>query len=48
MGYSKNTDQDRMNNNLHVSGLDVPEMVILIKDHKKWNKGSGEVLPGDR
>ena len=45
MGYSKNTDQDRMNNNLHVSGLDVPEMVILIKDHKKWNKGSGEVLP---
>ena len=45
MGYSKNTDEDRMNNNLHVSGLDVPEMAILIKDHKKWSKGSGEVVP---
>ena len=32
--YSKQTDQDRMLNNLTVAGLDLPEMYLLTKDHK--------------
>ena len=35
-GYCDKSNPDRMSKNLVVSDLDIPEMAILIKDHKKW------------
>ena len=43
--YSKHTDHERMTNNLMVSDLDLPQMNILIKDHKSWTQQSGKVVP---
>ena len=40
VGYSKNKDQKRMMTNLQDYGREVPEMVLLCKDHKKWNSNS--------
>ena len=34
--YCDKSNPDRMKKNLVVSDLDVPEMAILIKDHKNW------------
>ena len=45
MGYSKERDKDRMQENLINHGFEVPQMNILNKDHKKWNPPSGEVVP---
>ena len=35
-GYCDKSNPDRMRNNLVVSDLDLPEMAILVKDHKSW------------
>ena len=43
--YSKHTDPDRMLNNLTVSGLDLPEMSLLTKDHKAWSWDSEKPVP---
>ena len=43
--YSKQTDQDRMLNNLTVAGLDLPEMYLLTKDHKQWSVESNKPVP---
>ena len=45
VSYSVKNDQQRMLKNNFVSDLDVPEMSILIKDHKKWSVDSGEPVP---
>ena len=45
LGYSLNKDKDRMQENLIDHGMEVPEMKLLIKDHKKWSPGSGESVP---
>ena len=45
VSYSAENDQQRMLKNNLVSDLDVPEMSILIKDHKKWSVDSGEPVP---
>ena len=34
-----------MDRNLIVNDLDLPEMAILIKDHKKWDIKSGQPVP---
>ena len=43
--YSKKTDTDRMLKNITVSGLDLPEMGLLIKDHKSWSLDSDSPPP---
>ena len=43
--YCKNTDPERMLNNVTVSGIDLPEMSLLVKDHKSWSVDSGEPVP---
>ena len=43
--YSKHTDPERMLNNLTVSGLDLPEMSLLTKDHKSWSWDSNKPVP---
>ena len=42
LGYSKMTDETRMLKNVSDSGCKVPEMAILVKDHKQWNPESGD------
>ena len=43
--YCKDGDEDRMNKNISSSSVEVPEMVILIKDHKHWTPEKGGVIP---
>ena len=45
VGYSKDKDQKRMNNNVQGNNMEVPEMVLLIKDHKSWSVESGKPVP---
>ena len=44
-GYCDKSDPDRMNANLVVSDLDLPEMTLLTKDHKSWSSESGKAVP---
>ena len=43
--YGKNTDPDRTLNNMTVAGIDLPEMSLLVKDHKSWTFSSGTPVP---
>ena len=45
LGYSKDKDLDRMKENLIDHGLEVPQMRVLIKDHKNWSFESGKNIP---
>jgi len=42
--YGKDTDQERMAANL-VSGQDLPDMSLLVKDHRIWSFESGTPVP---
>ena len=42
VGYSKNKEKKRMLKNVIDHGREVPEMILLCKDHKKWD-GVGPV-----
>ena len=43
--YSKDTDPRRMSKNIQGFTVEVPEMVLLIKDHKVWSPTSGDPVP---
>ena len=43
--YCEKTNPDRMNTNLIVADNDLPEMAILIKDHKEWSFDSNKPPP---
>jgi len=43
--YGEKTDPSRMLRNIQHHSLEVPEMSLLIKDHKKWNQESNEPVP---
>ena len=45
VGYSKDTNPARMNRNIQGSSMEVPEMVLLVKDHKCWNPESKDPVP---
>ena len=45
MKYSEETDRERMLKNIQDHGAEIPEMVLLMKDHKSWSEDSGEVIP---
>ena len=36
LNYSKNSDERRMTRNIIASGQEIPDMVLLVKDHKVW------------
>ena len=42
--YGKDTDQERMAANL-ITGQDLPDMSLLVKDHKMWSFESGAPVP---
>ena len=43
--YSDKTNPDRMSTNLITSDLQLPEMAILVQDHKTWDFDSGAAVP---
>ena len=45
VGYCKNSDPKRMNNNIQGSTMEIPEMILLLKDHKGWKFESGLPIP---
>ena len=45
VGYARDTDQGRMLKNLLNHSLEVPEMSLLIKDHKSWRQDSDDPVP---
>ena len=45
VGYSRDNDQKRMNRNILGSTVEVPEMVLLIKDHKAWSPDEDSTVP---
>ena len=45
LGYSENKDQCRMLKKLIDHGQEVPEMEILLKDHKEWSPDSNKPVP---
>jgi len=45
VGYAHDTDKKRMNNNIQGTSMEVPEMVLLVKDHKEWDSSSNEPVP---
>ena len=45
LGYCEGTDPGRMNKNLSDDGFEVPELAILIKDHKSWTFGTNKAVP---
>ena len=45
LGYAKKTDPTRMLRNIQNHYLEVPDMALLVKDHKKWSPTSGEPVP---
>ena len=45
LNNGKKTDPDRMMKNYQNHSMEIPEMSILIKDHKHWDKNSSEPVP---
>ena len=43
--YSEEKDQERMTKNIQDHGAEIPEMVLLFKDHKGWTEDSGKIVP---
>ena len=45
VGYCKDTNQARMNRNLQGATMEIPDMVLLVKDHKRWSPDSKDPIP---
>ena len=45
LGVSEKRDKARMMNNLMDNGMEIPEMKILLKDHKDWSVSSNKCVP---
>ena len=45
VGYASETDSKRMMGNIQNHSLEVPEMALLVKDHKQWSKSSKKPVP---
>ena len=45
VGYCKDTDQARMSTNVQGTPMEIPDMVLLIKDHKRWSPGDSGPVP---
>ena len=45
VGNAKDCDQTRMFKNIHDASAQLPEMYLLLKDHKAWSKNDGTPIP---
>ena len=45
LGNSKGTDQSRMFKNIHDNSAQLPEMHLLLKDHKHWSENDNKPIP---
>ena len=45
VGNCKDTDPERMGKNIMEHGYQVPELFLLIKDHKKWREEDNKPVP---
>ena len=45
LGISEKYDKDRMINNLLDHGMEIPDMKILLKDHREWSPDSHKSVP---
>ena len=45
LGNALKTDQKRMLRNIQPTTMEIPEMVLLFKDHKGWSETSGKPVP---
>ena len=45
IGYGEDTDMTRMLKNVHNGTPEVPELSILVKDHKEWSLESDDPVP---
>ena len=45
VGYSSKTDHERMMKNCQNRSLELPELRLLVKDHKLWSEESGDPVP---
>ena len=45
LGNSKNTDQMRMGKNIIETSYQIPEMSLLVKDHKAWCEDDKKPVP---
>ena len=45
LGYGKRTDPERVLKNLQNHYLELPEMALLVKDHKAWSPDKGVPVP---
>ena len=43
--YGKDKDESRINRNIQGTSLEVPDMVLLVKDHKDYKPGMSGVVP---
>ena len=43
--YSQETDSERMKRNIQDQGGEIPEMILLAKDHKQWSPESNTCVP---
>ena len=45
VGYGQKKEHERMNRNTQNVSMEVPTMVLLVKDHKKWDENSNKPIP---
>ena len=45
LGYAEKTDSSRMLKNLQNHSLEVPDMALLVKDHKQWRPDTKKPVP---
>ena len=45
VGYSKDKNEARMSRNIQGVNMEVPQLILLVKDHKQWCPESGVPVP---
>ena len=45
VAYCKDNDMTRMKNNVMSTSMEIPDMKLLIKDHKTWSVNSDKPVP---
>ena len=45
LGNALKTDQQKMGKNMQATSLEIPDMILLLKDHKQWSEDSGTPVP---
>ena len=45
VGYGHKKEHEKMNRNTQEWSMEIPQMVLLVKDHKKWDPTSNDPIP---